>query len=119
RHDAEGAARMYLQLKGIDPTQVLSKQAQADVANQLFAQQLYPQAAEAYESLLRVYPKYEQVEQIELMLGLIYARYLEQYARAKQYLEQALPRLHGERELELARTELARIEPLVAMRGPP
>ena len=102
------------QLKQIDPQQVLSRQAQLDVANQLAAQQLYPQAAEAYELFLRHYPKFEQIEQVELMLGLIYARYLAQYDRAKGCLLKAIARLHGERELSMARAELARIEPLMA-----
>jgi membrane associated rhomboid family serine protease len=113
-HDLPRAAELYLQLKAIDPQQVLSRQAQLDVANQLAGQQLYPQAADAYELFLRHYPKFEQIEQVELMLGLIYARYLAQYERAKGCLVKALARLHGEREVAMARTELARIEPLLA-----
>jgi outer membrane protein assembly factor BamD (BamD/ComL family) len=92
---------------------VLARQAQLDVANQLAGQQRYPLAAEAYESFLRQYPKFEQIEQVELMLGLIYARYLAQYARAKECLVHALARLHNERESAMARAELTRIEPLV------
>ena len=48
------------------------------------------------------------------MLGLIYARYLSRYDRAKEYLLRAMARLHGDRELGLARAELQRIEPLLA-----
>jgi membrane associated rhomboid family serine protease len=115
-HDPPRAAELYVQLKQIDPQQVLARQAQLDVANQLAAQQLYPQAAEAYELFLRHYPKFEQIEQVELMLGLIYARYLGQYDRAKECLLKATARLHGERELAMAHAELARIEPLLAGR---
>ena len=118
RHDLPTAAHLYLQLKQLDPQQALPKQAQLDVANQFSAEQLFPQAAEAYETLLRVYPKFEQIEQIELMLGLIYARYLGQYDQAKQYLERALLRLHDENALRMAREELARIEPLVTPPAP-
>jgi hypothetical protein len=46
------------------------------------------------------------------MLGLVYARYLHQYDRAKELLLRALAKLHAERQLELARAELARIDPL-------
>jgi len=113
RHDTAAAAQLYLELKQIDPQQVLSKQAQLDVANTLAGEQLYPQAAEAYELLLRNYPKAERIEQVELMLGLIYARYLAQYQRAKEYLQRAMTRLHGENELALAREELARISAFV------
>jgi membrane associated rhomboid family serine protease len=115
--DLTRAAQLFLELKSVDPQQVLSRQAQLDVANQLTNQQLYPQAADAYEGFLRHYPKFEQIEQIELMLGLIYARYLANYARAKECLLRAMARLHSERELTMARSELDRIEPLLAGRG--
>jgi membrane associated rhomboid family serine protease len=117
-HNLPGAAELYLRLRAIDPTQVLSRQAQLDVANQLNAQQKYAEAADAYEAFLRTYPKFEQIEQIELMLGLIYARYLQQYDRAKGYLVKAMSRLHGERELAMARAELIRIEPFTIQTGP-
>jgi membrane associated rhomboid family serine protease len=112
KNDFEKAADLYVQLRSIDPEQVLARQAQLDVANQLSSQQLYPQAADAYELFLRHYKGYEQIEQVELMLGLIYARYLEKYDRAKEYLIRAMARLTGDRELRLAREELKRIEPL-------
>ena len=104
------AATLYLRLRKIDPQQVLARQAQLDVANQLASEQLYPQAAEAYELFLRQYRNFEQIEQVELMLGLIYARYLFQYDKARECLIKAMARLHGERELKLAREELRRVE---------
>lgn len=117
-HDIPLATSRYLELRKFDPEQILSRQAQLDVANQLSAQQLYNEAADAYESFLKAYPKFEQVEQIELMLGLIYARYLNRYDQAKEYLVKASARLHGDRELRMARAELARIEPFTTRTGP-
>ena len=116
-HDHSKAAGIYQDLRKIDPQQVLARQAQLDVANQLASQQLYIDAAEAYELFLANYKNFEQIEQVELMLGLIYARYLERYDKAKEYLLRALARLHGERQVQLAKTELARIEPMVAGTG--
>jgi membrane associated rhomboid family serine protease len=113
-HNLPHAAFLFLELKKMDPTQVLSRQAQLDVANQLAQQQFYAQAAEAYEQFLSHYPNFEQIEQVELMLGVVYARYLQQYERARQLLLRALARLHTEREIQWARSELARIEPLIA-----
>ena len=107
------AADLFRQLKQIDPKQFLPRQAQLDVANQLASQQLYADAADAYEQFLHYYPQFEQIEEIHLMLGLIYARYLARYARAKECLTLALTRLHGESQTQLARTELARIESLL------
>jgi membrane associated rhomboid family serine protease len=112
-HNLPHAAYLFLELKKIDPTQVLSRQAQLDVANQLASQQLHLQAAEAYEQFLSHYPNFEQIEQVELMLGVIYARYIQQYERARQLLLRALARLHTEREIQWARSELTRIEPLI------
>jgi membrane associated rhomboid family serine protease len=117
-HDIPLAASRYLELRRFDPDQVLSRQAQLDVANQLNAQQLYAEAADAYEAFLLAYPKFEQIEQIELMLGLIYARYLSRYDRAKEYLVKAIARLHADRELQMAKAELRRIDPLTAQTGP-
>jgi hypothetical protein len=114
RHDMDVAASKFLELRSVDPKQVLSRQAQLDVANHLAGQQHFAEAAEAYEQFLVHYPKYEQIEQVQLMLGIIYARYLAQYAKAKQHLQAALPRLFGDRELAMARAELARIEPMAA-----
>lgn len=114
QHRLENVSALYEELKALDPNQVLPKQTQLDVANHLAAEQRYAQAAEAYESFLRNYPKHEQVEQVELMLGLVYARYLNQYDRAKHLLTRAAERLHGDREKSLARSELDRIGPLAA-----
>jgi len=112
-HDLPTAAHLYLQLKQVDPQQALPKPAQLDIANQLAGEQQYPQAAEAYETLLRVYPKAERIEEIELMLGLVYSRYLSEYDRAQQYLRRAMLRLHDENALQMAREELTRIDALM------
>jgi membrane associated rhomboid family serine protease len=118
-HNLPHAAYLFLELKKLDPTQVLSRQAQLDVANQLASQQFFDQAAEAYEQFLTHYPNFEQIEQVELMLGVIYARYVNRYERARQLLLRALARLHTEREIQWARSELARIEPLLTQQQNP
>ena len=118
-HNLQHAAILFLELKKLDPRQVLSRQSHLDVANQLASQQFYPQAADAYEQFLVHYPNFDQIEQVRLMLGVIYARYLHDYTRARQLLLQALARLHTEREISMARTELARIEPLMGSPRPP
>jgi tetratricopeptide (TPR) repeat protein len=122
-HNHPHAAALFLDLKKLDPRQVLSRQAQLDVANQLASQQLYIDAADAYEQFLAHYKSFEQIEQVELMLGLLYARYLARYDKAREYLLRAMARLHTEREIRLAREELRRIERLAAehstdVRGP-
>jgi outer membrane protein assembly factor BamD (BamD/ComL family) len=108
------AARLYAELKAIDPSQVLPLRNQLDLATFLAHENRHAQAAEAYESLLRMYPAAPDAAQVRLMLGLIYARYLRQYDRAAAHLREALQRIHSGPGADLARQELARIEPLRA-----
>lgn len=110
-HEMTAAAKLYLELRAIDPNQVLSRQSQLDVANQLFSQQIYPAAADAYELFLHQYPKYDQLEQIQLMLGVIYSRYVPRPDKAKTYLSAAMERLTNPRDAELARSELDKFTP--------
>lgn len=109
-HDLPQAASLYQELMALDPNQVLARNVQLDIANFLASRQLYPQAAHAYEQLLRFYPKYEQIEQVQLMLGMIYARYLNQPQKAKECLTHALTRLHVQRDVDLARAELLHVQ---------
>jgi tetratricopeptide (TPR) repeat protein len=108
-HQVEQAARFYLELHAIDPQQVLSRQQQLDIANQLFADGVHGAAADAYEAFIKFYPKYEQIEQVQLMLGLLYARYLNRPDRAREHLNAALQRLSNPREIDLAKHELSQL----------
>jgi membrane associated rhomboid family serine protease len=111
QRDLDTAARIYLELQQFAPGQVLARQLQLDVANHLASARLFPEAAAAYELFISTYPKHEQIEQVELMLGLVYARYLSQPDRARHYLNRALTRLHGAKEIELAKSELEHLGP--------
>jgi membrane associated rhomboid family serine protease len=108
-HKVDDAARHYLELHAIDPQQVLARQNQLDVANQLFSEGTHPAAADAYEGFLRFYSKSDQVEQVQLMLGLLYARYLNRPDKAREHLSNALPRLNDTRQQDLAREELTKL----------
>lgn len=104
------ASQLYVRLLSIDPQQVLSRRTQLDVANDLFAKEQYPSAAAAYEAYLRQYTRSnEAIDQVQLMLGLIYARYVPNRPRAKELLTSAVNSLTGEREREIARMELQKM----------
>jgi membrane associated rhomboid family serine protease len=118
-HNLDRAVDLYVELKTYDAQQVLPRQQQLDVANHLAAQQRYPQAAEAYEIFIQQYPRYEQLEHVELMLGLIYVRYLNQPDRARNYLTKAAAKIHSGRELDMARDELSRLGPGGPVTPPP
>jgi len=118
RHDMPLAAARYAELMRVDPQQVLSRTALLDVANYFASQQMYPQAAAAYEQFQRAYANYEQIEQVQLMLGVIYARYLHRYELARQYLLRALARLYAPRDVELAKSELAHMDEIAPPNAP-
>jgi membrane associated rhomboid family serine protease len=106
RGDIASAAGLYLQLVQVAEDVVLARQQQLDVANQLMAQQRYPQAADAYERFLRHYANYEYTGDIHLMLGIIYSRYLQQYDQAEDNLSAAIERLHDPQKRQMAEKEL-------------
>ncbi len=105
-HKLDEAAQAYMDLLGLDEKQVLSQQAQLDVGSKLMADGRYEEASRAFERFLEAYPGYPQREQIELMAGLIYARYLLRPDRARELLERAMKRLREGEEKELAERTL-------------
>jgi tetratricopeptide (TPR) repeat protein len=106
------AAELYLELVQLDKSQVLPRQYLLDIANQLAGEGKYEQAAEAYEKFLEHYPDYEYVEQVQLMLGIIYARYLEKSELACRYLETARRRLIDPGQLDMCNHELSKLKAL-------
>ncbi|MBN2844178.1 MAG: rhomboid family intramembrane serine protease [Sedimentisphaerales bacterium] len=91
--DLEGAARSYVHLLELEPESTLPMQHQMDIANKLMQMGNYAAAAAAYELFLKRYGNYPALEQVQLMLGLIYARYLAQPQRARELLTSAAEKL--------------------------
>jgi membrane associated rhomboid family serine protease len=110
-HELGDAVQRYLELRTVDPAQVLPTQEQLDIANQLMAEARYPEAAAAYEDYLRVYSSGVQREQVMLILGLIYARYFPKPDRARELFTAVIPRLHNPQERDLAESELQKLGP--------
>lgn len=108
--DFSGAAAKYLEMRAIDPRQILTLSDQRDVANQLMAEGKHIEAAAAYEDYLRAYPGRPQEDQIILVLALIYATYVLRPERAKELLRGVLPRLHDPKEKAFAEGELGKLE---------
>lgn len=104
------AAQIYLELMNHDNEQVLPRQQLLDIANQLAGESRYTEAAQAYEQFLSHYKNYEYIEQVELMLGLIYARYLNQPEEAIKHLQIAEKKLHDPGQLKMCQAELARLQ---------
>jgi hypothetical protein len=93
-----------------DSEQILPPQQLLDIANHLAGEKKHAESAQAYEQFLFHYNTYEYAEQIELMLGIIYARYLKQPGSAEKHLQIAEKKLTDPGRLKMCRDELARIQ---------
>ncbi len=103
------AAEAYLELMEIDKAQILPQQYLLDIANQLMASGKWQESAQTYEKLLVHYDKYEYIEQIQLMLGILHSRYLHQPEAAVKYLQAARERLHDPSQVKMCNGELDKL----------
>ena len=103
------AADRYLELMKLDSKQVLPRQHLLDIANQLTSDKRAAESAQAYEQFLTHYSGYEYAEQVELMLGILYSRYLNQPQQAVKHLQAAAEKLTDRAQLEMCKAELARL----------
>ena len=103
------AAGRYKELLELDPGQTLSRQNQLDVANALMSDSQWNWAARAYENYLTQYSQGEYVEQVQLMLGLLYTRYLYKPDRAEQLLRQAREKLTQPTQIRMCEDLLAEL----------
>ena len=104
------AAELYLELMEIDDRQVPPRQYLLDIANQLASENHHTTAAGAYEKFLTHYGNYEYIEQVELMLGIIYSRYLDKPVWAVKHLKVAADKLSDAGQLKMCKDELAKLE---------
>jgi membrane associated rhomboid family serine protease len=106
------AADLHVELMSLDPGQLLPRQQLLDIANQFVSDHRTVEAARAYEQFLAHYrTTYEYTEQVELMLGVLYSRYLHEPQKAVQHLQKAAERLTDPGQVQMCRDELARLSP--------
>lgn len=104
------ATAIYLELMQLDSEQILPRQQLLDIANQLAGDSRHAESARAYEQFLAHYGNYEYIEQIELMLGILYSRYLKQPEAAVKHLRAAADKLTDPGQLKMCRDELAGLQ---------
>jgi len=104
------AAQKYLELIEIDKEQVPPRQFLLDIANQLASENKHTEAAQAYEKFIGHYSKYEYIEQVQLMLGIVYSRYLNKPKLAIENLDAALDRLSDIGQVKMCRDELDKLK---------
>jgi membrane associated rhomboid family serine protease len=86
------AAKLYKEALEISPKTTFSQQNQLNLANTLMSENQWDLAAIAYENYLAQYGQ-NGAEQVQLMLGLLYTRYIHKPDRAKELLGQAMKKL--------------------------
>jgi len=110
QRNLSAAAEKYLELIELDSAQILPRQYLLDIANQLAGESRHAEAAKAYEQLLAHYVKYEYIEQVQLMLGLLYSRYLDKPRLAKKHLSAAVEKLSDPGQLNMCHAELEKLK---------
>jgi membrane associated rhomboid family serine protease len=103
------AADLYVELMKVDSGQLLPRQYLLDIANQLASDHRPSEAAWAYEQFLTHYGTSEHAEQVELMVGILYSRYLHKAEEAIRHLRRAAERLSDPGQVRLCQEELARL----------
>lgn len=113
-HMADAAAR-FEELVALDPAQCLPARQQLLIAREFYASGRAPQAANAFERYISCYRDGYEVDEVRLLLGIIYARDLQRFQAAEQKLTESLNRLNeGPRRdqclqwLEVARNALGK-----------
>ena len=81
-----------------------------DIANQLASDKHPAESARAYEQFLTHYGNYEYAEQVQLMLGILYSRYLDKPDLAVKYLQAATEKLTDPGQLKMCQDELAKLQ---------
>jgi membrane associated rhomboid family serine protease len=112
------AVDYYEQLTQLNPDQCLPRQQQLAIARLLYARKKYPQAAGAFEMFLKQYPKDREIDDTRLLVGIIYARDLEQYEAAEGHLKLALDSLIDEDRRQQCRQWLDRVGTLLRPASP-
>ncbi|MCC5827882.1 MAG: rhomboid family intramembrane serine protease [Phycisphaeraceae bacterium] len=101
-HKVEDAAKAYIRLLGLDDRQVLSRDAQVLICNQLVSMGETEAAAQGLERFLRTWPADADRDELSLLLGTLYARYLDRPDQARSTLEPLLSKLRDDSLRDMA-----------------
>ncbi|MHC5119468.1 MAG: rhomboid family intramembrane serine protease [Planctomycetota bacterium] len=107
--NAAQAAKLYRELLELDPSQILPRQLQLDIANQLMSEGHWQPSADAYQKFLSLYGNYEYAEQVHLMLGLLCSRYLDRPREAIDHLRKAREHLTDTGQKAMCQQEIDRL----------
>lgn len=107
--EQQQAVEAYRAMLEVAGRSALPRRNQLDIANLLFQNGEHKEAASAYEVFLKAYRDDPETARVRLMLGLLYARYLDQPDLARPMLERAQGGVHEQSQRELIDALLAEI----------
>jgi membrane associated rhomboid family serine protease len=107
------AASLYLDLTKVDKEQLLTQPQLLDIANELASEGKRREAVDAYEKFISHYSSYEHIGQVQLMLGLLYNRYLDRPQSALKLLQAAEKSLTDPAQLQMCREEIEKLKHLM------
>jgi len=107
--EPEQAVEAYRHMLEVAGRSALPRRNQIDIANILFQAGEHKDAAQAYEVFLKAYRDDPETARVRLMLGLLYARYLDQPDLARPMLEKARSTVPDASQRELAESLLGEI----------
>ena len=119
RGDSAAASALYEELIGIDPGQCLSARNQITVARQFYATGRTPQAAAAFERYLDSYGGDPEAREVRLLVGIIFARDLQQYEAAERHLAIAYQKLTDPTRREQCMQWLSEVRGALGKTPPP
>lgn len=113
-HDLLRAAAVYRDLMEKFPDARLPRDTLLDVANELMLEKDFKRAAGAYEMVLSFGGTGADNDEIKQILGIIYARYLSDSARALQLFESIIDHIHDAQRKAFLQAEIAALKAGVA-----
>jgi len=90
RGDMEDAAELYEELISDDERQRLSQRHQLDIARYYYGLGRSKQAADAFERYVAGYAHTVEASEVRLLLGIVYARDLQEYETADKHLTKSM-----------------------------
>ena len=111
--NVSSAAQSYLELMKADKEQLLPQPQLLDIANELASEGKRREAVEAYEKFIKHYKSYEHIGQVQLMLGLLYNRYLDRPQSALKLLQSAEKNLTDPAQLQMCKEEIEKLSHLM------
>ncbi|MGB0715733.1 MAG: rhomboid family intramembrane serine protease [Phycisphaerae bacterium] len=94
------AATQYLQLLDQEPAQCMPENQQMEMGRDLYGKGQYNQAARVFERFVECYPRSLEHGNVMFLLGIIYARDLQNFEQADQFLTRSYETMKDEKRRE-------------------